>query len=359
MFYLDINDNKRLEQLFNKLAEYPDSIDLKNKIYVEIIQGGYEDTVINSILQSIDTFKKGNEDPQLRADILSSIILYGASPDEYFEFGFDKLNHYGRREYFCDKQRFVLFHSFYDFDRYETIRNKWNQYELLKKYYKRDCVHLSVANNNYEEFDSFIREHDAFVVKPVRAYHGDGVRIIHAKDKNSLELYDELRKQECICDELIIQVDFFKQFHENSVNTIRVLAIRRDGNTVILHPQLHIGRGASVADNDIASIRANVDVKTGIVYTPGYDHFMTEYIMHPDTNVQIVGVKIPQWNNLLSDIQFAMEELENLAGYIGFDMALTVKGWVVVEINPFPQCYSQQLVDRMGYRREIEEMVKS
>lgn len=359
MFYLETNDNKALAQLFDMLAASPESMSIKKQIYAEMCEAGDKDGVISSIRQSVKGFNKNCDDIELCADILSSIILYGASPDEYFEFGFDKRNHCGRSEFFCDKQRFVLFRSFYDFDRYETIRNKWNQYELLGKYFKRECIHLGPTVSNYEEFESFTKRHGTFVIKPVRAFHGDGVRIIRAKDKNTRQLFNELSAQECVCDELIVQDDFFKQLHENSVNTVRVLAIRKDGRTEMIHPQLHIGRGDSVADNDLASIRANVDMKTGVVYTPGYDHFMTEYIMHPDTNVQIVGARIPKWNDLIDDIESVMNELEGLAGYIGFDMALTKNGWAIVEINPFPQFYSQQLVDRTGYRREIERIVKA
>ena len=145
--------------------------------------------------------------------------------------------------------------------------------------------------------------------------------------------------------------------HPESLNTIRELAIHIKGTTTILHPQLHIGRGSSVADNDLISIRANIDADCGVVYTPGYDHYKKMYIVHPDTDIQIVGLKIPAWVEMKTFVSEVMDKLEGLAEYIGFDLAYTKKGWTIVEINPFPQFYSQQLIDRKGYRKEIENVV--
>lgn len=251
----------------------------------------------------------------------------------------------------------MLFRPYYDFSQYERIRNKWNQYCLLKKHFRRDCIHLSPDIDNRGEFESFIKAHPLFVVKPVRAFHGDNVRVINTDSFQTDDLYESLNQVDCVCDELILQDSFFMRFHPQSVNTVRILAIRKVDRTVILHPQLHLGRGNSVADNDLSSIRANIDVNSGVVYTPGYDHYMEQFILHPDTGEKIVGREIPKWDQLISDIHVIMGELDGIAGYIGFDMALTKNSWCIVEINPFPQFYSQQLVDKTGYRKEIEKIV--
>lgn len=356
--YIDDFSDKTLKALLTQLAIEPDSKELKHELFNNICKK-LDNKLNNEINNAISIFIPDETEMQkalYREDIVSSIALYGVSAEEYFEFDFPTKNHMGRSEYFCDKQRFKIFRPFYNFDRYEQIRNKWNQYNLLQKYFKRECVHIENGTIT-QEIREFVSRHNKFVLKPVRAFHGDGVKIIN-RDKTKIEAWSkDIEGKEYILDELIIQDDFFKVLHPESLNTIRVLAIHIKGTTTILHPQLHIGRGSSVADNDLISIRANIDADCGVVYTPGYDHYKKMYIVHPDTDIQIVGLKIPAWVEMKTFVSEVMDKLEGLAGYIGFDLAYTKKGWTIVEINPFPQFYSQQLIDRKGYRKEIENVV--
>lgn len=355
--YLDCSDSNILF-LAEQLNKEPDSYVCKNKLSDDI-WNSLSNNLKYDINCAINTFCPKADDNQkhnLQADIIASFALYGTSPDEYFEFEFYDKNHHGRLEYLCDKQRFELFRPFYDFDRYEQIRNKWNQYNNLKKFFKRECVHIFDGLITKDVTD-FISRHEKFVLKPVRAYHGDGVRVIEKDKINTETLFEEVGNGEYILDELIEQNEFFKSFHKESVNTIRVPAINLDGKIKILHPQLHIGRGSSVADNDAVSIRANIDPVNGIVYSPGFDHYKEMFILHPDTGTQIVGARIPAWNELKLFVTEVMKELEGIAGYIGLDLAYTKKGWSIVEVNPFPQVYSQQLIDKKGFRKELEEIV--
>jgi predicted ATP-grasp superfamily ATP-dependent carboligase len=290
---------------------------------------------------------------------MACVALYGATPEEYFQFEFEKLNDEGRREYMCDQQRFKLFRPFYDFDKYELVRNKANQYKLLSDFYGRTCVVCDPKKEKYAEFETLVKNNDVVIFKPLRASCGQGVSLIETKGKDVSKLYDELCSKEGIAEELIVQAEGLAKIHPQSVNTVRCIALcGEEGDIYFTQTLLRIGMSGSLVDNADLSIRARIDEKTGVIYTRGIDIKGNRYIFHPDTGVKIVGYELPDWAQLLDVAKKAMERLRPITRYIGFDLACTEKGWIIVEINPFPQIYSQQISTGHGNRKELERLVE-
>lgn len=69
---------------------------------------------------------------------------------------------------------------------------------------------------------------------------------------------------------------FMKQFNETSVNTIRVLTLRRPENNeiVILHMILRVGGEGQVVDNTkVAGVNLSIDTKTGVLNSYALDKY--------------------------------------------------------------------------------------
>lgn len=173
-------------------------------------------------------------------------------------------------------------------------------------------------------------------MKPISAACGSGVAKFRSADYDSIEkLFCELCKEyngEFIAEELIVQAEFTKNFHPASVNTVRITTIRLKDGVKICHPFIRIGKGNSTIDNvSSGGIMGLIDTETGFI-TDTYSDGGKKYIFHPDTGVQILGVKIPGWDE-------AVEMAKELAlvlpdnRYTGWDLALTDKGWIMVEAN--------------------------
>ncbi len=315
----------------------------------------------NDINNALKTFNY-NYSPSVVDDMLISYVLYGVLPEEYFQFCFfDKL-HSGRVKYFCDKERFFLFHDFYDYSKYEYVRDKWLQFTSLSSYFNRDCININNTINNEPLFRDFIKKHKDFIFKPTRLSCGQGVQHIKIDAETDVDdLYRQLSEKCGIADERIAQDKRLEAFHPDSLNTVRLIAFRGfDNHNYYCESLFRMGVGNNIVDNNSNAIRALVDTVTGLVYSEGSDSFGHHFITHPDTGEQIIGFRIPDWEYLIAMADSIMQNLSGYARFIGFDFALSNgEGWKIVEINPYPQLVTQQVIAREGCKEEMVDILRS
>ncbi len=105
-------------------------------------------------------------------------------------------------------------------------------------------------------------------------------------------------------------------------------------------------------------ILAYIDVETGVVCSPASDKAGKEYLFHPDSHKQIIGYRIPGWENYKN---FALR----LAGkyptmrYVGWDIIMDAEGqYVVIEGNKDAgaQMESKLLYGLLPYYNKILKM---
>ncbi len=102
---------------------------------------------------------------------------------------------------------------------------------------------------------------------------------------------------------------------------------------------------------------ASIDSETGILRTNGIDESNNEYARHPDTGIPIKGFKIPQWEEAV-DLAKKLACVVPTNRYIGWDLALTDHGWVMVEGNSSAQMGLHQFCDLKGMRKNLDELCR-
>ena len=285
---------------------------------------------------------------------LACYMIYGVLAEEYICYNFEDLNDKGRREYVTEFSRHELYDTCNDFDHLHFFDNKYETYELYRKYYHRDALLIN-ENTRIEEFEDFVVKHKHFISKPLKLYLGIGVEII---DCNNFEKTDQLfeyiqSKGESIIEELIVQSEDVAQFHRESVNTIRIPTVRTKDGIAILDPFFKTGTGNKNVDNAGAGgVFAAIDRKTGVITTVGIDEKGNHYLRHPDTGVIFPGFQLPDWDNALKLVEELMYILPEIR-YVGWDLAHTENGWVIVEGN-----HEGQLVGQMPLHKGCAEDVK-
>lgn len=203
------------------------------------------------------------------------------------------------------------------------------------KYLKRDWV--NVSGDNKEEVIKFLKKHDEFLAKPINGSCGKNIEKIKTKDYEDLDkLYDYLNNKELELEEIIVQHPDVSKIYPNSINTVRVVTILKDGKTHIMATYFRIGNNGKFVDNfNSGGMVAPVNEETGEVMQSAIDKNKVLYEKHPATGTKIKGFKFPYWKEMREMVEEASKIIPEM-GYVGWDVAFTPNGPVLVEANDFP-----------------------
>lgn len=286
-------------------------------------------------------------------EYIACIFIYGSFVKEFFMYDFIHLNDSGRREYITEINRYRLYPKFNGSKKRIEMQSKYKAYKAFRPYYQREAMYIG-QDTDYNDLASFFASRETAVLKPDMAGCGKGVEMICLADfANRNEMYDYiLSHRHSILEEQIIQTGFMNQIHPQSVNTVRVYACRLKDGIRIFGSHMRVGLGDSIVDNAAAGgiiISVNND---GVVWTSGVDEFGNIYIEHPDTHVFIPGRKMPEWEKALQLINELMAVYPDIR-YVGWDLAYTEKGWIVVEANDNGQFHGAQIPYHKGWKKEM------
>lgn len=294
-------------------------------------------------------------------EILYCRFMYQINAREYFTYQFEKLSPSGRKLYITRGNKYPFYRKFNNPNYLGYFNKKTETYRKFKKYYKRDVIAL-YDESDYSTFLAFVTKHPRFIYKPSDDYGGNGVVIYNIEEYESLEELFKMiiYKGYCVLEELIQQSLEIAQIHPQSVNTIRVVAFRKqDGEVIIQWVFFRMGMGGSHTDNmSGGGLGAMVDPETGILYEQGRDYLGKSHLFHPDTGVKIIGLQLPEWNQLLELVKELSSVIPQVR-LVGWDFAYSDKGWDFVEANSRPQCLTAQITTingRLHQYQEIEEI---
>lgn len=132
--------------------------------------------------------------------------------------------------------------------------------------------------------------------------------------------------------------------------TCRVLTVRADSGVRVHRAVWKIPAGTNVADNFWrGNLLATLDLETGRVLrvVHGVGLAQEQVTHHPDTKAELIGFEIPGWKELTSTACAAASALGGIR-LVGWDMAATDAGPVIVEPNYTPDFDMVQMADRRG-----------
>lgn len=218
-----------------------------------------------------------------------------------------------------------------------------------------------------------IKEHQSFVVKPAHGSGGDGILVINGRRgdryrraNGSLMTRDEFEhhlsnslsglfslggQPDHLLVEYFVQFDpLFERVSFKGVPDIRIISFL--GYPVMAMIRLPTRMSDGKANLHQGAIGVGIDIPTGITRRGVWG---TEPVKeHPDTEHSIVGLEMPQWNDLLL-IAAKSYELSGL-GYVGVDIVMDKeRGPMVLELNARPGL-SIQIANGNGLRHRLERI---
>lgn len=328
---------------------------------------GYSDKRIDDFIRKSYTQNDGDF-KKIKRIMKYYWVWKGVHHSDFYEMSLDQKSNSERKQFVPRWEEVDLYYQVNDRKYINLLVNKWNCYNFFKDFYKRQVVLVSEEDVRDKSIRKlvvdFIQVHDRFIIKPLSLHGGKGFRVI---DMKSVSSSAESILLECmnmpqyskgfLLEEPIVQDSRMASFHPQSVNTIRILTVNYGDTIETKWPVLCMGRGDSVVDNAAAGgVVAAIDEINGTIICASDEKRGSTYSIHPDTHKSLIGFQIPFWNELCDTIK-SMASMCPDCHIMGWDMALTDNGWVVVECKFGPEILIQCAMKR-GVRKEFEVVKK-
>ena len=179
--------------------------------------------------------------------------------------------------------------------------------------------------------------------------------ILSDKSKMSLEtLHQQIdknyRSTGYLFQRKIIMHPDLQRFTGNAVGCFRVVCCKTPDGIRLLYALWKIPMPGSMADNFWRKSRfALIDIETGTVVRcqMGHGPDAKELEVMPESGIKIKGLKIPNWASI-TELAFSAASFLSEASILGFDIALSDSGPIIIEVNGSPEHGNYQLASGKG-----------
>lgn len=266
-------------------------------------------------------------------DIVRTVIKFGNGYMDYFEFEFYLLNDEERQTYITAYINNNIVKKYNDKEEMQKFDDKITFNNTYKRFLKRDFIDLN--NSTQKEFEDFLRKHRKIICKIPDGTGGKGIRVIEIDKKTKYDqLYNDLKIDNLVLvEEYLVQHEEMNRLYDNSVNTLRIITFLDENGVHILKTILKIGNGGHVDNFSSGGMYTFVD-ESGKVYVPAIDEKGNIFEEHPISKTKIVGFEIPMYDEVVKLIS-EVGKINDKVRYVGWDVAISEKGPVLIEGNPF------------------------
>ena len=292
-------------------------------------------------------------------DYLSAFVRHGAHIDQYIAGSFWRYSNPMRSKCLTHYRRLELERKYNDPVDVHYFKNKPEFNRFFKDYVRRGWLWLK--ETTFEDFKTFLTRYGTVIVKPMDGKQGDGIRTLEYASQDDEELrrvFEALIKEDVLIEELIVQHPDMV-FGNKSVNTIRVLtACRPDGKARIMKAFLRAGVGDTLVDNTATGgYYYEVDLETGVVSSGGTSKDGDLVFIHPQTDIVMLGFKVPLWDKVVDMCVDAAQRLPRVA-LVGWDVAISQDHVQLVEGNNSADYIGYEFVGSNGYYEKIKSFME-
>ncbi len=293
------------------------------------------------------------------ADMAICGMKYQAGYMDYLVFEFDKLNAAQRKTYVTRGVNNHLVKLLNDPAATPIFADKVQTLKTFAEFVGRPWLFLPEATP--EAFAAFVDATEKFVAKPIDGTCGRGVEFFASKEvADAKALYAQLMESgQTLVEAFVTQHPAMAAIYPDSVNTLRLVTVRWQEETHFVFLSLRIGNGLLV-DNLNAGGMATVLDENGVILKPCADKDGKVYNAHPKTGLHFEGYQIPMFGEALALVKACSVKVPRV-GYVGWDVAITEKGPVLIEANNFPghdiyQFQAHLPQSRMGIKPRFDKI---
>ena len=293
-------------------------------------------------------------------DMMWCNLRYGAMYDrDYTLFEFYRKS-CKERNMFLTFRRYYRLIKHLDKDTFYLLMDKASMYRRYSDFIKRDWL-LIDGETSGVVIRNFIEKYGKVLVKPVSSDQGHGITSVTSTDKKTIEKVLHNRfSNALLLEELCVNCSELSSINASSLNTVRVYTlVNKNDEVEIISASLRCGYGDTVVDNwGSGGVGYLIDLKSGIVVSPGLDKKGDKHIIHPGTNMVMPGFKIPRFQEACELAKEIIEKDKKVV-YAGLDLAILPDRVELIEVN-FPGGHDfLQALDQVGKYYLFKHFLKS
>ena len=295
----------------------------------------------------------------IKCDMFFNFLKYGIGYTDYMKNDFVNLNSKEKKTFITTKNYFNLI-GYLNNRKYRIIfSDKIMFNQMFHKYIKRDFIDIRVVGK--EGLAKFMENKETVFAKAVDDFGGHNMsKIVVAEEKNVEDLYNRLYSSEqFLVEDTIIQHKELQRINPYAVNSFRIVTLLKDGKVHILNNALRINvdTAVSIGCSD-AFCKLNED---GTQKTLFVDDTTKEHKTHPLTGEDLTNIQIPFVHEAFEMVKEAALVVPKIR-YIGWDVAFTENGPIIVEGNEYPsygliQYYPLSENPKRGHLAQIADIL--
>lgn len=281
-----------------------------------------------------DIAKRNNKSKlYVKFDMIVNFIRYGIGYTDYLKGDYINLTSEQKKTFLTTKSYYKLL-KYLNNGKYDSVMSdKLVFNKIFREYLGREFI--DIRNSSLEDFKSFVKNKKCIFAKPPTDFGGHGIRKIVLKDYKDIDkLYNELKDAKLnLIEEEIIQHEELNKLNPYAVNSFRIVTLVKDGKSYIIGNALRINLDDAIAIGCTdAYMRLSSD---GKVSSRVVDDVANVYEEHPIAKVKFNKVRVPYVKESFDLALKAALEVPEVR-YVGWDIAITPNGPVIMEGNEYP-----------------------
>ncbi len=278
------------------------------------------------------------------ADMIWCGFRYRAGYTDYELFNMERANAKQRKTYVTRGINDDLVNRYNNAAYRHIFVNKDEFNEMFEPFLNRGWMKIESADSeNYDEekqiakLSKLCEGKEEIVAKPRDEMCGKGIEMIRPADYADIrELYAHLQEINAgLVEESIVQHETMNLLSPDSVNTLRMVTLNNGKAVTLVLAICRMGRGSRVDNFLNGGMMTRIDTKSGKLMYDAVDAKNEVFSHHPVTGTKIAGFTIPMWEKCVETAKKAALVCPEV-GYVGWDVAVTPDGPVLVEGNEFP-----------------------
>lgn len=306
------------------------------------------------------SIKTGKSKLFLLLSAIRSVFEYNISISDYFLFSFFEKEKQERLKWAGTGFMFEYQKKMNPLKVRDVLENKISFNNHFKPFFNREFASFQSINEDIEIARRFIENPSGkLVLKNSLGQAGKEIEILNCEEISPFQLRSIMRDGKFdLVEEYIVQHPQMMRLSSSGLNTIRLITQEINGGVDIIAARLRITINSFVDNLAAGNAAVLVDINTGKVTGFGVFSDITkpDISIHPVTNVEFPGFQIPFWQEIISMVKKAALMIpENRS--VGWDVAVTSKGPLLVEGNHNWCKLLWQLPVRKGLKKDLEKYV--